>query len=58
MLQTSHDEVTHEFLLKSHVGRLATTTRTKIYQHASTPDILAAGLPVKEFANSEGITNE
>ncbi|WP_256377766.1 type VI secretion system Vgr family protein [Paraburkholderia pallida] len=44
VLQTSHDEVTHEFLLRSHVGRLATTTRTKIYQHASTPDILAAGL--------------
>ncbi|WP_322095711.1 phage late control D family protein, partial [Paraburkholderia bannensis] len=44
VLQTSHDEVTHEFLLRSHVGRLAATTRTKIYQHASTPDILAAGL--------------
>ncbi|CAD6546896.1 hypothetical protein LMG27952_04491 [Paraburkholderia hiiakae] len=42
--QGTNDEVRHEIVLKSHVGRLAAVTRTKIYQHASTPDILAAGL--------------
>ncbi|WP_027212351.1 DUF2345 domain-containing protein [Burkholderia sp. WSM2232] len=43
-IKTTRDEVKHEFLLRSHYGRLAAVTRTKIYQHVSTPDILAVGL--------------
>jgi type VI secretion system secreted protein VgrG len=40
-IQTTNDYVKHEIVLKSHIGRLAAVTRDRIFQHASTPDILA-----------------
>jgi type VI secretion system secreted protein VgrG len=40
-IQTRNDYVKYEIALKSHIGRLATVTRNRILQHASTPDILA-----------------
>jgi type VI secretion system secreted protein VgrG len=41
-IQTTNDYVKYQIVLKSHVGRLAAVTRNKVFQHASTPDILAA----------------
>ncbi|MEW9580637.1 DUF2345 domain-containing protein [Paraburkholderia sp. DGU8] len=40
-IQTTNDYVKYEIVLKSHIGRLAAVTRNRIFQHASTPDILA-----------------
>ncbi len=39
--QTTKDFTKYEIVLKSHIGRLAAVTRHRIFQHASTPDILA-----------------
>ncbi|WP_404983336.1 MULTISPECIES: type VI secretion system Vgr family protein [unclassified Caballeronia] len=41
-IQTTKDFVKFEVVLKSHFARLAAVTRRKIFQHASTPDIIAA----------------
>ena len=43
-IQTTKDCVKYEVVLTSHLARLAAVTRTKIFQHASSPDILAAML--------------
>jgi type VI secretion system secreted protein VgrG len=43
-IQTTKDYVKYEVVLTSHLARLAAVTRTKIFQHASSPDILAAML--------------
>ncbi|WP_153101722.1 type VI secretion system Vgr family protein [Paraburkholderia hayleyella] len=40
-IQTTSDYVKYQIVLKSHVGRLAAVTRNRIFQHASTPGILA-----------------
>ncbi|MFL9931169.1 type VI secretion system tip protein VgrG [Paraburkholderia sp. RL18-103-BIB-C] len=41
-IQTTRDYARYEVVLKSHFARLEAVTRRKIFQHASTPDILAA----------------
>lgn len=41
-VQTIKDFVRYEITLKSHFARLAAVTRRKIFQHASTPEIIAA----------------
>jgi type VI secretion system secreted protein VgrG len=41
-IHTTKDYVRYEIVLKSHLARLAAVTRNKIFQHMSTPDILAA----------------
>jgi type VI secretion system secreted protein VgrG len=43
-IQTMKDYVKYEVVLKSHCARLKAVTRNRIFQHATTPDILAAGL--------------
>ncbi|CAD6533360.1 hypothetical protein LMG27952_02737 [Paraburkholderia hiiakae] len=42
IIKTTNDHVDYEMVLKSHFARLAAVTRRKIFQHASTPDIIAA----------------
>ncbi|WP_236597161.1 type VI secretion system tip protein VgrG [Paraburkholderia hiiakae] len=41
-VKTSKDLSQYEIVLKSHFGRLAAVHDTRIYQHQSTPDIIAA----------------
>jgi type VI secretion system secreted protein VgrG len=41
-IQTTKDFRKYEIVLKSHIGRLAAVTNTQIYQHQSTPDIIAS----------------
>lgn len=41
-IQTTRDFTKYRVVLKSHVGRLAAVTNTQIYQHLSTPDIMAS----------------
>ncbi|WP_321951740.1 type VI secretion system Vgr family protein [Paraburkholderia bannensis] len=41
-VKTSKDLSQYEITLKSHFGRLAAVQNTQIYQHQSTPDIIAA----------------
>ncbi|TDV04565.1 type VI secretion system Vgr family protein [Paraburkholderia caballeronis] len=41
-IQTTKDFRKYEIVLKSPIGRLAAVTTTQIYQHQSTPDILAS----------------
>src|SRR6201996_6175284 len=41
-IQTTKDHVKYEVVLKSHLARLEAVTRRKVFQHASTPDIIAA----------------
>ena len=41
LIRNTKDYVKYEIVLKSHFGRLAAVTRNKIFQHGSTPDILA-----------------
>jgi len=41
-IQTTKDHVKYEIVLKSHLARLEAVTRRKVFQHASTPDIIAA----------------
>jgi type VI secretion system secreted protein VgrG len=41
-VQITKDYVKYKVVLKSHLARLAAVTRRKIFQHSSTPDILAA----------------
>ncbi|TGR95129.1 type VI secretion system tip protein VgrG, partial [bacterium M00.F.Ca.ET.191.01.1.1] len=43
-IQTSRDCTRYEIVIKSHFGRLAATTNTQIYQHQTTPAIIAAVL--------------
>jgi type VI secretion system secreted protein VgrG len=43
-VQTTHDFTKYEVVLQSHLARLKAVTRNKIFQHATTPDILAACL--------------
>ncbi|OLL32642.1 type IV secretion protein Rhs, partial [Burkholderia sp. SRS-W-2-2016] len=43
-VQTTQDFTKYEVVLKSHSGRLEAVTRNRIFQHATTPDILAEGL--------------
>ena len=43
-VQTTHDFTKHQFVLKSHFGRLAAVTTTRTYQHQSAPDIIRAVL--------------
>ena len=40
-IQNTRDYVKYEVVLKSHFGRLAAVTRNRIFQHGSTPEILA-----------------
>ncbi|POR55067.1 Rhs element Vgr protein [Paraburkholderia eburnea] len=40
-VKTSKDFSQYEIILKSHLGRLAAVHNTQIYQHQSTPDIIA-----------------
>ncbi|MDR5841191.1 type VI secretion system tip protein VgrG [Caballeronia sp. LZ031] len=40
-IQTTKDFTKYRVVLKSHLGRLAAVTTTQIYQHLSTPDIMA-----------------
>lgn len=42
VIKTTNDHVMYEIVLKSHFARLAAVTRRKIFQHVSTPDIIAA----------------
>jgi type VI secretion system secreted protein VgrG len=41
-IQSTRDYVKYEVVLKSHMARLEAVTRRKIFQHASTPDIIEA----------------
>ncbi|HEY1610662.1 MAG TPA: contractile injection system protein, VgrG/Pvc8 family, partial [Paraburkholderia sp.] len=41
-IQTTNDFTKYEVVLKSHFGRLAAVTRSRIFQHMSTPEIIAA----------------
>lgn len=41
-VQTTKDFRKYEIVLKSPIGRLAAVTNTRIYQHQSTPDIIAS----------------
>jgi type VI secretion system secreted protein VgrG len=41
-VQTTRDFTKYEVVLKSHFARLEAVTRDRIFQHASTPDIIAA----------------
>ncbi|QBQ97656.1 type VI secretion system Vgr family protein [Paraburkholderia pallida] len=43
-IQKTHDFTKHQFVLKSHFGRLAAVTTTQTYQHQSAPDIIRAVL--------------
>ncbi|QBR03575.1 type VI secretion system tip protein VgrG [Paraburkholderia pallida] len=43
-IQTTNDFTRHQFVLKSHFGRLAAVTTTEVYQHISAPDIIRAVL--------------
>ena len=43
-IQKTNDFTMHQFVLKSHFGRLAAGTTTQVYQHSSTPDIIMAVL--------------
>ena len=43
-IQTTRDYVKYQVVLRSHFARLEAVTRRKIFQHASTPDIIAAVL--------------
>ncbi|KDR26566.1 type VI secretion system Vgr family protein [Caballeronia zhejiangensis] len=43
-LKTTHDFVSYEIVLKSHLARLEGVRDTKIYQHKTIPDILEAVL--------------
>jgi type VI secretion system secreted protein VgrG len=40
-IQTTKDFTKVEIIVKSHLGRLGAVTNTQIYQHQSTPDIIA-----------------
>ncbi|HEY1612057.1 MAG TPA: contractile injection system protein, VgrG/Pvc8 family, partial [Paraburkholderia sp.] len=40
-IQTTHDFTKYEVVLKSHFGRLAAVTRSRIFLHMSTPEIIA-----------------
>ncbi|MGF6767326.1 type VI secretion system secreted protein VgrG [Paraburkholderia sp. GAS33] len=40
-IQNTKDYVKYEVVLQSHFGRLAAVTRNRIFQHGSTPEILA-----------------
>ncbi|MGY6153064.1 type VI secretion system Vgr family protein [Paraburkholderia graminis] len=41
-IQTTKDFTKIEIIVKSHLGRLGAVTNTQIYQHQSTPEIIAA----------------
>ncbi len=41
-IQTTRDFTKYEIVIRSHFGRLAATVNTQIYQHQTTPEILAA----------------
>ena len=41
-IKTTKDFTKFEIVVKSHLGRLGAVTNTQIYQHQSTPDIIAA----------------
>lgn len=43
-VQTTTDHAKYEIVLKSHFARLEAVTNTGVYQHLSTPDIIAAVL--------------
>jgi type VI secretion system secreted protein VgrG len=43
-VQTTKDYTKYEIVVKSHFGRLEAVANTGIYQHLSTPDIIAAVL--------------
>jgi type VI secretion system secreted protein VgrG len=43
-VQTTRDFVRYDVLLRSHLARLEAVTRNRIFQHDTTPDILAKGL--------------
>ncbi|MEM5314462.1 type VI secretion system tip protein VgrG [Paraburkholderia sp. JHI869] len=43
-VKTTHDFTQYEVEIQSHLGRLKAVTRNRIFQHATTPDILAACL--------------
>ncbi|WP_322094440.1 type VI secretion system Vgr family protein [Paraburkholderia bannensis] len=54
-VQTTKDFRKYEIVLKSHIGRLAAVDNTQIYQHQTTPEIMAAvlrrhGLREHQFA--------
>ncbi|MEM5325047.1 type VI secretion system tip protein VgrG [Paraburkholderia sp. JHI2823] len=42
IVQTTKDFRKYEIVLKSHVGRLGAVTNTQIYQHQTTPEIMAS----------------
>jgi type VI secretion system secreted protein VgrG len=41
-VQTTNDFRKYEIVLKSHIGRLAAVNNTQIYQHQTTPEIIAS----------------
>lgn len=43
-VQTTKDHFRYEIVLKSHLGRLAALNTTQIYQHQTTPEIIASVL--------------
>ena len=43
-VQTTKDHFRYEIVLKSHIGRLAALNTTQIYQHQTTPEIIASVL--------------
>ncbi|CAM2172416.1 type VI secretion system secreted protein VgrG [Paraburkholderia sacchari] len=54
-IQTTKDYRKYEIVLKSHIGRLAAVSNTQIYQHQTTPEIMASilrrhGLREHQFA--------
>ncbi|WP_236597077.1 contractile injection system protein, VgrG/Pvc8 family, partial [Paraburkholderia hiiakae] len=44
VIQKTNDFTMHQFVLKSHFGRLAAVTTTEVYQHKATPEIIMAVL--------------
>ncbi|CAD6526926.1 hypothetical protein LMG27952_01973 [Paraburkholderia hiiakae] len=44
VIQKTNDFTMHQFVLKSHFGRLAAVTTTEVYQHRTTPEIIMAVL--------------
>lgn len=52
-IQTTKDYVKYEVVLKSHGARLKAVTRNRIFQHATTPDILTVGLRAHGLRNHQ-----
>lgn len=54
-IQTTNDDVKYDIVPNSHIARLAAVTRNKIFQHASTPDILAESYVITECASINSV---